>query len=49
MANLPSIFNRMASVVAALATTITTQSFAYDRGTGATPAAGARVGATQVT
>jgi hypothetical protein len=29
------------SVVVALATTITTQSFAQDRGTGATPAAGA--------
>jgi hypothetical protein len=31
----------LTSVVVALATTITTQSFAEDRGTGATPAAGA--------
>jgi hypothetical protein len=37
------------SVVAALAITITTQSFAQDRGTGATPAAGEKTGATQGT
>src|SRR5260370_24871303 len=36
-------------VVAALATTITTQSFAQHRGTGATPAAVAKAGATQET
>jgi hypothetical protein len=39
----------LTSVVAALATTITTQSFAQDRGTGASPAAGAKAGATQGT
>src|SRR5438128_5758355 len=39
----------LTSVVVALATTITTQSFAQDRGTGATPAAGAKAGATQGT
>jgi len=39
----------LTSVVVALATTITTQSFAQDRGTGATPAAGAQAGATQGT
>jgi hypothetical protein len=39
----------LTSVVAALAITITTQSFAQDRGTGATPAAGAKAGATQGT
>jgi hypothetical protein len=43
------MLNRRAltSVVVALATTITTQSFAQDRGTGATPAVGANAGATQ--
>ena len=43
------MLNRRAltSVVVALATTITTQSFAQDRGTGATPAAGAKAGATE--
>ena len=49
MSNRPSVFNRMASVVAALAATITRQSFAHDRGTGATPAAGGKAGATQGT
>ena len=39
----------LTSVVAALAITITTQSFAQDRGTGATPAAGEKTGATQGT
>jgi hypothetical protein len=39
----------LTSVVAALAITITTQSFAQDRGTGATPAAGAKAGAIQGT
>jgi len=39
----------LTSLVAALATTITTQSFAQDRGAGATPAAGAKAGATQST
>jgi uncharacterized protein YbcV (DUF1398 family) len=45
------MLNRRAltSVVVALATTITTQSFAQDRGTGATPAAGAKAGAIQRT
>jgi hypothetical protein len=45
------MLNRRAltSVVVALATTITTQSFAQDRGTGATPAVGANAGATQAT
>ena len=43
------IFMVLTSVVVALATTITTQSFAQDRGTGATPAAGAKAGATQGT
>jgi hypothetical protein len=45
------VLNRRAltSVVVALATTITTQSFAQDRGTGATPAVGANAGATQAT
>ena len=37
----------LTSVLVALATTITTQSFAQGRGTGATPAAGAKTGATQ--
>jgi hypothetical protein len=42
------MLNRRAltSVVVALATTIATQSFAQDRGTGATPAVGANAGAT---
>jgi len=39
----------LTSVVVALATTITTQSFAQHRGTGATPAAVAKAGATQGT
>ena len=39
----------LTSVVVALATTITAQSFAQDRGTGATPAVGANAGATQAT
>jgi quercetin dioxygenase-like cupin family protein len=39
----------LTSVVAALAITITTQSFAQDRGTAATPAAGAKAGAIQGT
>ena len=45
------MLNRRAltSVMVALATTITTQSFAQDRGTGATPAVGANAGATQAT
>ena len=45
------MLNRRAltSVVVALATTIATQSFAQDRGTGATPAVGANAGATQAT
>ena len=45
------MLNRRAltSAVVALATTITTQAFAQDRGTGATPAAGAKAGATQGT
>jgi quercetin dioxygenase-like cupin family protein len=37
----------LTSVVVALATAITTQSFAQDRGTGATPAAGTKAGAIQ--
>ena len=40
MSNLSSIFNRVTSLVGALATTITKQSFAHDRGTGAIPAGG---------
>jgi hypothetical protein len=45
------MLNRKAltSVVVAFATTITTQSFAQDRGTGATPAGGAKAGAIQRT
>src|SRR5260370_5907114 len=45
------MLNRRAltSVVVALATTIATQSFAQDRGTGAAPAASAKAGATQGT
>jgi len=45
------VLNRRAltSVVVALATTITTQSFAQDRGAGATQAAGAKAGAIQST
>jgi hypothetical protein len=45
------MLNRRAltSVVVALATTIATQSFAQDRGPGATPAVGANDGATQAT
>src|SRR5215831_4862565 len=39
----------LTSEVVALATTITTQSFAQHRGTGATPAAGAKAGAIQST
>jgi hypothetical protein len=39
----------LTTVVVALATTITTQSFAHDRGAGATPAAGANAGAIQGT
>jgi hypothetical protein len=39
----------LTSVVVALATTITTQSFAQDRGAGAAPAASAKAGATQGT
>jgi quercetin dioxygenase-like cupin family protein len=39
----------LTSVVVALAIAITTQSFAQHRGTGATPAAGAKAGATQGT
>jgi quercetin dioxygenase-like cupin family protein len=39
----------LTSVVVALATTITTQSFAQDRRTGATPAVGANARATQAT
>src|SRR5260370_23387248 len=39
----------LTSVVVALATAITTQSFAQHRGTDATPAAGAKAGATQGT
>src|SRR5215472_10544257 len=47
---LPMLNRRvLTSVVVALATTITTQSFAQDRGTGAPPAAGAKAGATQGT
>ena len=45
------MLNRMivTSVVAALASTISTHTVAQDRGTGATPAAGAHAGATQST
>ena len=45
------MLNRRAltSVVVALVTTITTQSFAQDRGAGAAPAASAKAGATQGT
>src|SRR5258708_8303555 len=47
---LPMLNRRvLTSAVVALATTITTQSFAQDRGTDAPPAAGAKAGATQGT
>jgi quercetin dioxygenase-like cupin family protein len=47
---LPTLNRRVLTIaVVALATTITTQSFAQDRGTGAAPVASAKAGATQGT